>query len=130
MGIFDGYIIVSDMDGTLLNSKGKLSDENINAIKYFVNKFDTPFDFYYELGDYFDKKGYFNRNIGNSEYYRVFLDFNMEILKEDNFILKEINLLPIILVVKGFFSDTNLEPIATSTLFSSIFFTKSFKYLA
>ena len=61
-----------------------------NIIKYFVNKFDTPFDFYYELGDYFDKKGYFNRNIGNSEYYRVFLDFNMEILKEDNFILKEI----------------------------------------
>ena len=37
MGIFSGYIIVSDMDGTLLNSKGKLSDENINAIKYFVN---------------------------------------------------------------------------------------------
>ena len=37
MGIFSGYIIVSDMDGTLLNRKGKLSDENINAIKYFVN---------------------------------------------------------------------------------------------
>ena len=37
MGIFSGYIIVSDMDGTLLNSKVKLSDENINAIKYFVN---------------------------------------------------------------------------------------------
>ena len=36
MGIFDGYIIVSDMDGTLLNSKGKLSDENINAIKYIL----------------------------------------------------------------------------------------------
>ena len=33
MGIFDGYLLVSDMDGTLLNSKGKLSDENINAIK-------------------------------------------------------------------------------------------------
>jgi radical SAM superfamily enzyme YgiQ (UPF0313 family) len=61
-----------------------------NIIKYLVNKFDTPFDFYYELGTYFDKKGYFNRNIGNNEYYRVFLDFNMEILKEDNFILKEI----------------------------------------
>ena len=61
-----------------------------NIIKYFVNKFETPFDFYYELGVYFDKKGYFNRNIGNSEYYRVFLDFNMEILKEDNSILKEI----------------------------------------
>lgn len=61
-----------------------------NIIKYFVNKFETPFDFYYELGKYFEKKGYFNRNIGNSEYYRVFLDFNMEILKEDNFILKEV----------------------------------------
>ena len=61
-----------------------------NIIKYFVKKFETPFDFYYELGDYFEKKGYFNRNIGNNEYYRVFLDFNMEILKEDNYILKEI----------------------------------------
>lgn len=61
-----------------------------NIIKYLVNKFETPFDFYYELGAYFDKKGYFNRNIGNNEYYRVFLDFNMEILKEDNSILKEI----------------------------------------
>lgn len=61
-----------------------------NIIKYLVNKFETPFDFYYELGAYFEKKGYFNRNIGNNEYYRVFLDFNMEILKEDNSILKEI----------------------------------------
>lgn len=61
-----------------------------NIIKYLVNKFDTPFDFYYTLGTYFDSKGYFDRNIGNSEYYRVFLDFNMEILKGDNSILKEI----------------------------------------
>ncbi len=61
-----------------------------NIIKYLVNKFETPFDFYYELGTYFEKKGYFSRNIGNSEYYRVFLDFNMEILKEDNSILKEL----------------------------------------
>lgn len=61
-----------------------------NIIKYLVNKFDTPFDFYYALGTYFDSKGYFDRNIGNSEYYKVFLDFNMEILKEDNSILKEI----------------------------------------
>lgn len=61
-----------------------------NIIKYFVKKFETPFDFYYELGKFFESKGYFNRNIGNSEYYRVFLDFNMEILKEDNSILKEV----------------------------------------
>lgn len=34
--IFDGYLLVSDMDGTLLNSKGNLSQENIQAIDYFV----------------------------------------------------------------------------------------------
>lgn len=34
---FQGYTIVTDMDGTLLNSKGKLSDENIKAIKEFTD---------------------------------------------------------------------------------------------
>ena len=34
--IFDGKIIVSDMDGTLLDDEKKLSEKNINAIKYFV----------------------------------------------------------------------------------------------
>ncbi|WP_300381983.1 B12-binding domain-containing radical SAM protein [Clostridium sp.] len=61
-----------------------------NIIKYLVNKFETPYEFYLTLGEYFDYKGYFNRNIGNVEYYKVFLDFNREILKEDNKILKEI----------------------------------------
>lgn len=37
MGIFDGYLLVSDMDGTLLNSKGKLSEENKKSIEYFVD---------------------------------------------------------------------------------------------
>ncbi|WP_294388230.1 HAD family hydrolase [uncultured Clostridium sp.] len=37
MGIFNGYLLVSDMDGTLLNSKGKLSEENKKAIEYFVD---------------------------------------------------------------------------------------------
>lgn len=60
------------------------------VINYLVGKFETPFDFYYNLGKYFEEKGYFNKNIGNSEYYKVFLDFNMEILKEDDFILKEL----------------------------------------
>ena len=61
-----------------------------NIIKYFVPKFESPFDFYLSLGNFFDKKGYFKRNIGNSEYYKVFLDFNMEILKEENSILGDI----------------------------------------
>ena len=34
--IFEGYLLVSDMDGTLLNSKGKISDTNKKAIEYFV----------------------------------------------------------------------------------------------
>ncbi|MBW6409149.1 B12-binding domain-containing radical SAM protein [Clostridium weizhouense] len=59
-------------------------------ISYFENKFKTPFDFYYSLGKFFKKKGYFNKNIGNIEYYKVFLDFNKEILNEDNSFLIEI----------------------------------------
>ena len=35
MGIFDGYLLVSDMDGTLLNSKGKLSEENKRRYRIF-----------------------------------------------------------------------------------------------
>ncbi|ALP91862.1 MULTISPECIES: B12-binding domain-containing radical SAM protein [Clostridium] len=59
-------------------------------IKYFENKFHSPFEFYYKLGVFFENKGYFNKNIGNIEYYKVFLDFNYEILKEDNKFINEI----------------------------------------
>ncbi len=61
-----------------------------NILNYFYSKFDAPYEFFYELGNFFEKKGYFNRNIGNSEYYKVFLDFNMEILKSDNKYLRDI----------------------------------------
>lgn len=59
-------------------------------IKYFEGKFDSPFDFYYSLGMFFENKGYFNRNIGNAEYYKVFLDFNETVLNESNKSLNEI----------------------------------------
>ena len=36
--IFEGYLLVSDMDGTLLNSEKKISKENLNAIDYFVKE--------------------------------------------------------------------------------------------
>lgn len=61
-----------------------------NIIKYFINIFPNPFDFYLELSKFFKHKGYFNRNISSTEYYKVFLDFNKEILKRDNNSLKEI----------------------------------------
>lgn len=35
---FQGYLLISDMDGTLINSKGKISDKNIKAINRFVDK--------------------------------------------------------------------------------------------
>jgi len=61
-----------------------------HIIKYFDGKFDSPFDFYYSLGMFFENKGYFNRNIGNAEYYKVFLDFNESVLEKSNKNLKEI----------------------------------------
>lgn len=59
-------------------------------LKYFVKKFNTPFDFYYELGQFFYEKGYLSRNISSVDYYKVFIEFNMEKLKEEDFALKEI----------------------------------------
>ena len=34
---FTGLMLVCDMDGTLLNSKLEVSDENVRAIEYFVD---------------------------------------------------------------------------------------------
>lgn len=36
MGKFDGKLLVSDMDATLLTSDHRVSDENYNAIKHFI----------------------------------------------------------------------------------------------
>ncbi|MFT8315076.1 MAG: HAD family hydrolase [Clostridium sp.] len=35
---FKGYLLISDMDGTLINSKAEISKENINAINKFVDR--------------------------------------------------------------------------------------------
>ena len=35
MGKFDGYLICTDLDGTLLNSNRRVSEENTRAIEYF-----------------------------------------------------------------------------------------------
>ena len=36
MGKYDGVLICSDLDGTICNSKGEISKENIDAINYFI----------------------------------------------------------------------------------------------
>ncbi len=61
-----------------------------NILEFFYKKFDTAFDFFQSLGNFFECKGYFNRNIGNTEYYKVFLDYNKEVLKGDEKYLVDI----------------------------------------
>ena len=36
MGKFDGILLLSDMDGTLLNRSGTISAENLSALRYFM----------------------------------------------------------------------------------------------
>lgn len=67
-------------------NSGKFS----NILNYMVSKFKTPFEFYHQFGEFSYKKGYLNRNISSSGYYQIFIEFNDEVLKEDNGILKEI----------------------------------------
>lgn len=61
-----------------------------SILKYFLSKFPSSFDFYYSLGMFFYNKGYLNRNISAADYYKVFIEFNEEQLKEESFALKEI----------------------------------------
>lgn len=61
-----------------------------NTLKYFYKKYQESYKFFYDLGMYFDKRGYFSKKIGNSEYYKVFLDFNKEILRDEDIYLKDI----------------------------------------
>lgn len=61
-----------------------------NILKYFVPKFASPFDFYLSLGQFFKAKGYFQRNISSADYYKAFLEYTVEVLKEDAKYISEI----------------------------------------
>lgn len=62
-----------------------------NVIKFFLNIYDKPFDFYYDLAMFFEEKGNFKRSIGNVEYYKILLDFYLEkIGGEDDGLFKEV----------------------------------------
>ncbi len=67
-------------------NSGKFS----NILKYFRSEFKKPFDFYYSLAMFCNDKGYFDRNISGPQYYKVFIEFNEEVLKKDSLFLKEI----------------------------------------
>ncbi|HFF8988101.1 TPA: B12-binding domain-containing radical SAM protein [Clostridium perfringens] len=62
-----------------------------NVIKFFLNIYEKPFDFYYDLAMFFEEKGNFKRSIGNVEYYKILLDFYLEkIGGEDEGLFKEV----------------------------------------
>lgn len=62
-----------------------------NVIKFFLNIYEKPFDFYYDLVMFFEEKGNFKRSIGNVEYYKILLDFYLEkIGGEDEGLFKEV----------------------------------------
>ncbi|ERI90130.1 radical SAM domain protein [Clostridiales bacterium oral taxon 876 str. F0540] len=66
------------------------SNKFSNILKYFVNKFNTPFDFYLSLGMFFHDKGYFKRNITSVDYYKVFIEFLEETMEENSDTIREI----------------------------------------
>ena len=62
-----------------------------NVIKFFLNIYEKPFDFYYDLAIFFEEKGNFKRSIGNVEYYKILLDFYLEkIGGKDEGLFKEV----------------------------------------
>ncbi len=78
---------VEHMVDKYLNS-GKFN----NIIKFFLcsNVFAEPFDFYYELSRFFEWKGYFARNISSNTYYELFMEFNKEVVKGNELVLRDI----------------------------------------
>lgn len=62
-----------------------------NVVKLFLNIYEKPFDFYYDLAIFFEEKGNFKRSIGNVEYYKILLDFYLEkIGGKDEGLFKEV----------------------------------------
>lgn len=87
---YDELIILKKVEHVVdkyLNS-GKFS----NILNCFIGskKFETSFDFYYELSKFFEKQGYFKRNISSADYYKVFVEFNESNNIENSDFIKDI----------------------------------------
>lgn len=61
-----------------------------NILQYIMPNFNSAFDFFLNLAEYFQSKGYFNRSISGVEYYRIFIDFYKECVGEDLNVLKDL----------------------------------------
>lgn len=47
-----------------------------NVIEFLVTKYCSAFDLYYDLSEFFEEKGYFDKKINTLEYYKALIDFN------------------------------------------------------
>lgn len=61
-----------------------------HILKYVIKKFNSSFDFYYELGTFFENHGYLSRSISSADYYDAFLEFHKSFFTEDSLELREI----------------------------------------
>lgn len=61
-----------------------------NVLKYFCSKYENPYNFYLQLSEFFNKKGYFDRSISANDYYKVFLEFNNEVFNNNNLYVNEL----------------------------------------
>lgn len=61
-----------------------------NILKFIMPNFNSAFDFFLKLAEFFQGKGYFNRSISGVDYYRVLIEFYKEYIGADTTILKDI----------------------------------------
>lgn len=59
-------------------------------LQYLLPNFTTPFDFFLKLSEFFNDKGYFDRNISGVDYYRIFIKFYEATVGENSSELKDI----------------------------------------
>lgn len=61
-----------------LVSKYYNSNKFQNILKFFEIKYNNMFDFFYDLSLFFSKHNYYSENLSFINYYKVFIDFNLE----------------------------------------------------
>lgn len=59
------------------------------VINYLEVSYDSAFDLYNKLGNYFYERGYFSRSLSSPEYYKALDDFNNDVVKQDKDVLNE-----------------------------------------
>lgn len=46
-----------------------------HSLNFVLSNYESPFDFYYDLSNYFMENEYFKRSLGNLDYYNAYYDF-------------------------------------------------------